>query len=37
VNLPEDFAARAEAHRRELPVHCYRMTVSFDEYFGCRW
>jgi RNA polymerase sigma-70 factor (TIGR02960 family) len=27
----EDFAARAEAYRRELRVHCYRLTGSFDE------
>ncbi|MFI6515758.1 RNA polymerase subunit sigma-70 [Spirillospora sp. NPDC050679] len=27
----EDFAARAEAHRRELRVHCYRLTGGFDE------
>ena len=26
-----EFAARAERHRRELHVHCYRMTGSFDE------
>jgi RNA polymerase sigma-70 factor (TIGR02960 family) len=26
-----DFAARAERHRRELHVHCYRMLASFDE------
>lgn len=26
-----DFAARAEQHRRELHVHCYRMLASFDE------
>jgi len=28
---PQDFAARAERHRRELHVHCYRMLASFDE------
>ncbi len=27
----KDFAARAEGHRRELHVHCYRMLASFDE------
>jgi RNA polymerase sigma-70 factor (ECF subfamily) len=26
-----NFAARAERHRRELHVHCYRMLGSFDE------
>jgi RNA polymerase sigma-70 factor (TIGR02960 family) len=26
-----DFATRAERHRRELHVHCYRMLASFDE------
>jgi RNA polymerase sigma-70 factor (TIGR02960 family) len=26
-----EFAARAEQHRRELHVHCYRMLGSFDE------
>ena len=31
MDLSEDFAARAEAHRRELRVHCYRLTGSFDE------
>jgi RNA polymerase sigma-70 factor (ECF subfamily) len=25
------FAAVAERHRRELPVHCYRMLASFDD------
>ncbi|MPZ61280.1 MAG: sigma-70 family RNA polymerase sigma factor [Propionibacteriales bacterium] len=27
----DEFAARAEAHRGELRVHCYRLTGSFDE------
>jgi RNA polymerase sigma-70 factor (TIGR02960 family) len=27
----DGFAARAERHRRELHVHCYRMLGSFDE------
>jgi RNA polymerase sigma-70 factor (ECF subfamily) len=31
VDRAEDFAARAEAYRRELRVHCYRLTGSFDE------
>ena len=31
MNEGEDFAVRAEAHRRELRVHCYRLTGSFDE------
>jgi RNA polymerase sigma factor (sigma-70 family) len=31
VDPAEDFAARAEAYRRELRVHCYRLTGSFDE------
>lgn len=31
MNPAEDFTARAEAHRRELRVHCYRLTGSFDE------
>src|SRR3954452_7483403 len=26
-----EFAARAERHRRELHIHCYRMLGSFDE------
>src|SRR5262245_57137640 len=26
-----DFSLRAERHRRELHVHCYRMLGSFDE------
>jgi RNA polymerase sigma-70 factor (ECF subfamily) len=26
-----EFSARAERHRRELHVHCYRMLASFDE------
>src|SRR3954467_8780569 len=26
-----EFAARAERHRRELHVHCYRMLGSFEE------
>ena len=29
--MEPDFAARAEGHRRELHVHCYRMIGSFDE------
>jgi RNA polymerase sigma-70 factor (TIGR02960 family) len=31
VELAEDFATRADTHRRELRVHCYRLTGSFDE------
>ncbi len=35
TNLPEadehEFAALAEPHRRELQVHCYRMTGSFHD------
>lgn len=31
MDAAEDFAARADAHRRELLVHCYRLTGSFDE------
>ena len=27
----QEFATRAERHRRELHVHCYRMLASFDE------
>jgi RNA polymerase sigma-70 factor (TIGR02960 family) len=27
----QEFEARAERHRRELHVHCYRMLASFDE------
>jgi RNA polymerase sigma-70 factor (TIGR02960 family) len=30
-HFDDDFAARAETHRRELRVHCYRLTGSFDE------
>ena len=26
-----EFSARAERHRRELRVHCYRMLGSFEE------
>jgi RNA polymerase sigma-70 factor, ECF subfamily len=26
-----EFSARAERHRRELHVHCYRMLGSFEE------
>jgi RNA polymerase sigma-70 factor (ECF subfamily) len=29
--VPDDFTARAERHRRELHVHCYRMLGSFEE------
>jgi RNA polymerase sigma-70 factor (TIGR02960 family) len=28
---PADFEERAERHRHELHVHCYRMLASFDE------
>src|SRR3954467_15118194 len=28
---PDDFAARMERPRRELQIHCYRMTGSFEE------
>jgi RNA polymerase sigma-70 factor (ECF subfamily) len=31
MDSAEDFARRADAHRRELRVHCYRLTGSFDE------
>jgi RNA polymerase sigma-70 factor (ECF subfamily) len=31
VKQAGNFAERAEAHRRELRVHCYRLTGSFDE------
>jgi RNA polymerase sigma-70 factor (ECF subfamily) len=31
VTTETEFAARAERHRRELHVHCYRMLGSFDE------
>ena len=31
MDRAEDVAGRAEAYRRELRVHCYRLTGSFDE------
>jgi RNA polymerase sigma-70 factor (TIGR02960 family) len=31
VDRDEDFVGRAEVYRRELRVHCYRLTGSFDE------
>lgn len=27
----DEFTSRAETHRRELRIHCYRLTGSFDE------
>jgi RNA polymerase sigma-70 factor (TIGR02960 family) len=31
TSSPAEFAARAELHRRELHIHCYRMLGNFDE------
>jgi DNA-directed RNA polymerase specialized sigma24 family protein len=31
---PTEFSAQFEAHRNMLRVHCYRMTGSFDDFFG---
>jgi RNA polymerase sigma-70 factor (TIGR02960 family) len=31
MSTEAEFSARAERHRRELHVHCYRMLGSFDE------
>lgn len=31
ASAPATFEQRAEAHRRELHVHCYRMLASFDD------
>src|SRR4051812_43701201 len=31
METEREFAARAERHRRELHIHCYRMLGSFEE------
>src|ERR1700742_1665093 len=31
ATIEAEFAARAERHRRELHVHCYRMMGNFEE------